>query len=225
MIDDIAPGVRAQAVPSADGRRARAGFWLVAAVYALVMLGGTPPIPLYALWASQMGFGPFTTTLVFAVYALGTALALKSFASPSERAGHRPILDAAVLTAPRAQRCSSWPTMSQPCWRHGSCAAWVPVSSPARRPRRPLRTRVGLRFVHVWDPAPRVEHASRRCCRRRASTGPRWAVRACARQAVGTRISSTMLANRARGPRRRPTHQTSTPHTPRPTPHADGGEP
>ncbi|WP_326772764.1 MFS transporter [Streptomyces sp. NBC_01445] len=99
MIDDIAPGVRAQAVPSADGRRARAGFWLVAAVYALVMLGGTPPIPLYALWASQMGFGPFTTTLVFAVYALGTALALKSFASPSERAGHRPILDAAVLTA------------------------------------------------------------------------------------------------------------------------------
>ncbi|WP_329567502.1 MFS transporter [Streptomyces sp. NBC_01361] len=99
MIDDIASDVRAQAVPSPDGRRARAGFWLVAAVYALVMLGGTLPIPLYALWAPQMGFGPFTTTLVFAVYALGTVLALMVFASLSDRAGRRPLLAAAVLAA------------------------------------------------------------------------------------------------------------------------------
>ena len=51
MIDNIAPDGRIQAVPPVDGRRARAGFWLVAAVYTLVMLGGTLPIPLYALWA------------------------------------------------------------------------------------------------------------------------------------------------------------------------------
>ncbi|MET7898466.1 MFS transporter [Streptomyces mirabilis] len=99
MIDDIASDVRAQAVPSADGRRARAGFWLVAAAYTLVMLGGTLPIPLYALWAPRMGFGPFTTTLVFAVYALGTVLALMVFASLSDRAGRHPLLAAAVLAA------------------------------------------------------------------------------------------------------------------------------
>ncbi|MFF0043417.1 MFS transporter [Streptomyces mirabilis] len=99
MIDDIASDVHAQAVPSADGRRARAGFWLVAAAYTLVMLGGTLPIPLYALWAPRMGFGPFTTTLVFAVYALGTVLALMVFASLSDRAGRHPLLAAAVLAA------------------------------------------------------------------------------------------------------------------------------
>ncbi|MGW4914490.1 MFS transporter [Streptomyces sp. NPDC004270] len=99
MIDDIASDVRVQAVPPADGRRTRAGFWLIAAVYTLVMLGGTLPIPLYALWAPQMGFGPFTTTLVFAVYALGTVLALMVFASLSDRAGRRPLLAAAVLAA------------------------------------------------------------------------------------------------------------------------------
>jgi MFS family permease len=99
MIDDIASDVRAQAVPSVDGRRARAGFWLVAAVYTLVMLGGTLPMPLYALWVPRMGFGPFTTTLVFAVYALGTVLALMVFASLSDRAGRRPLLAAAVLAA------------------------------------------------------------------------------------------------------------------------------
>lgn len=33
MIDNIAPDGRIQAVPPVDGRRARAGFWLVAAVY------------------------------------------------------------------------------------------------------------------------------------------------------------------------------------------------
>ncbi|WP_371650930.1 MFS transporter [Streptomyces mirabilis] len=99
MIDDIASDVRAQAVPPVDGRRARAGFWLVAAVYTLVMLGGTLPIPLYALWAPPMGFGPFTTTPVFAVYALGTVLPLTAFASLSDRVGRRPLLAAAVFAA------------------------------------------------------------------------------------------------------------------------------
>ncbi|WP_406470720.1 MFS transporter [Streptomyces hirsutus] len=99
MIDNVASDVRQQAVSPVDGRRQRTGFWLVAAVYMLVMLGGTLPIPLYAFWAPQMGFGPFTTTLVFAVYALGTVLALMVFAPLSDRAGRRPLLAAAVLAA------------------------------------------------------------------------------------------------------------------------------
>lgn len=69
----------------------------MASVYTLHMLGGTLPIPLYALRAPRMGFGPFTTTLVFAVYALGTVLALMAFASLSDRVGRRPLLAAAVL--------------------------------------------------------------------------------------------------------------------------------
>ncbi|MER5276736.1 MFS transporter [Streptomyces sp. NPDC002809] len=68
-------------------------------MYALVMLGGTLPVPLYVFWAPQMGFGPFTTTLVFATYALGTVLALVVFASLSDRAGRRPLLASAVLAA------------------------------------------------------------------------------------------------------------------------------
>jgi predicted MFS family arabinose efflux permease len=99
VIDDMALGVPTQAVTPGGGLRARAGFWLVAAVYALVMLGVTLPIPLYAFWAPRMGFGPFTTTLVFAVYALGTVLALMMFASLSDRAGRRPLLAAALLAA------------------------------------------------------------------------------------------------------------------------------
>ncbi|GGX68935.1 MFS transporter [Streptomyces minutiscleroticus] len=99
MIDNAASDVRAPAVTPVGGRRARVGFWLTAAVYTLVMLGGTLPIPLYAFWAPQMGFGPFTTTLVFAVYALGTVLALMVFASLSDRAGRRPLLSAALLAA------------------------------------------------------------------------------------------------------------------------------
>ncbi|MGW4993260.1 MFS transporter [Streptomyces mirabilis] len=69
----------------------------MASVYTLHMLGGTLPIPLYALRAPRMGFGPFTTTLVFAVYALGTVLALMAFASLSDRMGRRPLLAAAAL--------------------------------------------------------------------------------------------------------------------------------
>ncbi|WP_275561243.1 MFS transporter [Streptomyces sp. 5-6(2022)] len=104
MIDDIAPEVRTPdsrtpAVPPGGGRGARGGFWLVAAVYTLVMLGGTLPIPLYVFWAPRMGFGPFTTTLVFAVYALGTVLALMVFASLSDHAGRRPLLIAALVAA------------------------------------------------------------------------------------------------------------------------------
>lgn len=99
MIDDAASPVRPQPAPAPAGRRARAGFPLVAAVYTLVMLGGTLPVPLYAFWAPRMGFGPFTTTLIFAVYAVGTVLALMVFAALSDRAGRRPLLAAAVLAA------------------------------------------------------------------------------------------------------------------------------
>ncbi|MEU6405662.1 MFS transporter [Streptomyces sp. NPDC046985] len=74
-------------------------FWLVAAVYVLAMLGGTLPVPLYLLWAPRMGFGPLTTTLIFAVYAIGVVVSLMLFASMSDRSGRRPLLFAALALA------------------------------------------------------------------------------------------------------------------------------
>ena len=80
-------------------RSSSRGVAVVTAVYALVMLGGTLPVPLYAFWAPQFGFGPFTTTLIFAVYALGTVTALLFFASLSDQAGRRPLLLTALAAA------------------------------------------------------------------------------------------------------------------------------
>lgn len=125
MINDIAPDGRAHVGPPVDGRRARAGFWLVAAVYTLVMLGGTLPIPLYAFWAPQMGFGPFTTTLVFAVYTLGTVLALMLFASLSDRGPPFPPGRGDEHRAvPRRPRCRN------------PSGGTVPVRPEHRRPHR-----------------------------------------------------------------------------------------
>lgn len=77
----------------------RTAFRLVAGVYALVMLGGTVPVPLYSFWAPEFRFGAFTTTLIFAVYAMGTVASLLLFASASDRVGRRPLLLAALAAA------------------------------------------------------------------------------------------------------------------------------
>lgn len=94
---DEAPGT----VPS----RAKPGFWLVTAVYVLAMLGGTLPVPLYGFWAPRMGFGPFTTTLIFAIYALGVVASLLLFASLSDRLGRRPLLLASLIVLAASTVC------------------------------------------------------------------------------------------------------------------------
>jgi len=74
----------------------RAALPLLGAVFAMLMLGGTLPVPLYTLWAPKLGFGALTTTLIFAAYAIGTILALLTLANLSDLAGRRPMLLAAV---------------------------------------------------------------------------------------------------------------------------------
>ncbi|PFG95604.1 putative MFS family arabinose efflux permease [Saccharopolyspora erythraea NRRL 2338] len=91
--------------PAAASRRAKPGFWLVAAVYVLAMLGGTLPVPLYVFWAPRMGFGPFTTTLIFAIYALGVVASLLLFASLSDRSGRRPLLLASLVVLAASTVC------------------------------------------------------------------------------------------------------------------------
>ena len=93
-----APGGDAGLADQRAGRSARS-FWSVAAVYALVMLGGTLPVPLYASWSAAFGFGPFTITLIFAVYAMGVVASLLLFAGISDRTGRRPLTLAALVVA------------------------------------------------------------------------------------------------------------------------------
>lgn len=77
--------------------RSRTGFWLVAGVYAVVMMGGTLPIPLYRFWSASLHFGAFGTTAIFAVYAFGVLVSLLVFASLSDQLGRRPVLLGALI--------------------------------------------------------------------------------------------------------------------------------
>ena len=77
----------------------RRGFWLVAAVFLVVQAGGTLPIPLYIIWQPRFGFGAGVLTLIFAIYAVGTLLALVFVAPLSDQLGRRPTLAAAVAFA------------------------------------------------------------------------------------------------------------------------------
>ncbi|HZZ51051.1 MAG TPA: MFS transporter [Pseudonocardia sp.] len=87
------PAASRSAVPT----RSRWGFWLVALVFLLMMMGGTLPVPLYVFWAPSMGFGPLTTTVIFASYSLGVVVALLWLAPLSDRVGRRVMLAVALL--------------------------------------------------------------------------------------------------------------------------------
>jgi MFS family permease len=71
---------------------------LLGVIFAALMLGGTLPIPLYTLWAPKLGFGPLTTTLIFAAYTVGTIGALLTFAQLSDDTGRRPMLLVAIVS-------------------------------------------------------------------------------------------------------------------------------
>src|ERR1700685_4228616 len=71
---------------------------LLGVIFAALMLGGTLPIPLYTLWGPKLGFGPLTTTLIFAAYTVGTIAALMAFAPLSDQAGRRPMLLVAIAS-------------------------------------------------------------------------------------------------------------------------------
>jgi MFS family permease len=72
-------------------------FAVIAATFALLTIGGTLPIPLYTLWGARFGFGAETTTWVFAIYVVGTLLALVFFGGLSDQIGRRPLTLAALL--------------------------------------------------------------------------------------------------------------------------------
>ncbi|MFI0779816.1 MFS transporter [Streptomyces sp. NPDC021212] len=82
--------------PSGPGRY-RVGFWAVAVIFAVTTAFSTVPTPLYPLYEERDGFGSFTVTVVFAVYAVGVAVGLVAAGHLSDRTGRRPVLVAALL--------------------------------------------------------------------------------------------------------------------------------
>ncbi len=64
----------------------------ISVLFVAVMTATTEPTPLYAFWERSYGFGPITTTLVFATYAVGVIAALLFAGRDSDVDGRRPVL-------------------------------------------------------------------------------------------------------------------------------------
>src|SRR5262249_13047191 len=90
------PGPAASSIPASSKRR---GYRLAAGVLLVTMAGGTLPIPLYALYERQMGFGPLGVTVVFAAFVVGTVLVLLTMGDLSDHVGRRKVLAIAVASA------------------------------------------------------------------------------------------------------------------------------
>jgi predicted MFS family arabinose efflux permease len=80
-------------------RRSRAGAAGAVAVFAVLMLGGAIPIPLYSIWAPRLGFGSLTTTVIFVAYVIGVVASLLLLGPASDRSGRRPLLGISIGVA------------------------------------------------------------------------------------------------------------------------------
>jgi MFS family permease len=72
------------------------GFWLLAYLFAAVMLGTTLPTPLYVVYQGEWHFSAEIVTLVFATYAAGVLAALLLAGRSSDQVGRRPVLAMAL---------------------------------------------------------------------------------------------------------------------------------
>ena len=71
---------------------AGAAFYLLASIIMFFLAGSSVTTPLYAVYQSEWGFSPSTTTIVFGVYALAVLAALLTVGSLSDHVGRRPVL-------------------------------------------------------------------------------------------------------------------------------------
>ena len=77
----------------------RAGFWAVAASFAVLTAFSTAPSPLYSTYQRQDGLSSITITIVYAVYAAGVVVSLLLVGHVSDWYGRRPVVIPALLTA------------------------------------------------------------------------------------------------------------------------------
>src|SRR2546423_2903731 len=71
-------------------------FWLVAALFAVTMLGTTLPTPLYVIYQGRWHFSSGVVTLIFASYAGGVLTALLLAGRASDQVGRKPVLATAL---------------------------------------------------------------------------------------------------------------------------------
>jgi len=76
----------------------RSAFWAVAFAFLVVMAFATLPSPLYGLYRERDGLSAFTITIVYAIWAAGTIVALVAVPFVAERIGRRGVMLAAVAT-------------------------------------------------------------------------------------------------------------------------------
>lgn len=74
----------------------RVAFWLVAWIFAAIMIGTTLPTPLYVIYQGEWHFSSGTLTLIFAIYAAGVLIALLLAGRSSDQVGRRPVMAAAL---------------------------------------------------------------------------------------------------------------------------------
>jgi MFS family permease len=71
-------------------------FWIIAYLFAVIMLGTTLPTPLYVIYQARWHFSSGITTIIFASYAVGVLAALLLAGRSSDQVGRRPVLFAAL---------------------------------------------------------------------------------------------------------------------------------
>jgi MFS family permease len=73
-----------------------AGFWLLALVFTVTMLGTTLPTPLYVIYQAQWHLSSAIVTVTFAVYAAAVLATLLLAGRASDQAGRKPVLATAL---------------------------------------------------------------------------------------------------------------------------------
>jgi MFS family permease len=92
------PDVSASAVPAAQRRPHRSGFWGAAFAFLIVMAVATLPSPLYGLYRTRDHLSALTITVVFAIFAGSTIAILQRDSSIVARIGRRGTMLGAVAT-------------------------------------------------------------------------------------------------------------------------------
>ncbi|OFE15804.1 hypothetical protein BA895_04575 [Humibacillus sp. DSM 29435] len=82
--------------PTPAARTHGRGFWVVVAVFAVLMAFTTLPTPLYPLYQQRDGFPTFVITLIFAAYGFGVMAGLYLTGHVSDYLGRRKVIMAAA---------------------------------------------------------------------------------------------------------------------------------
>ncbi len=84
------------ATPGGPDTRRGIVFWLLAFVFAAVMLGTTLPTPLYVIYQARWHISTATVTVIFASYGAAVLATLLLAGRSSDQAGRRPVLAVAL---------------------------------------------------------------------------------------------------------------------------------